>query len=357
MGRKKLPANAVPKTAGMPSLAKLWPVWGVLAVCVWIAFSPVLGNGFVDWDDKAQILENHSFRGLGWEQFKFAFTNFTGGVCQPVGWLVQSVTYELYGLDPRGYHLVSLLFHVANVILLHLLCVTLLARGTPAVAGRSAGALGWLCAIPVGLYAVHPLRAEPVAWASSQAYLPSVTFALLATLAYLRAHPSNEVFRRSWMIISSVLIVLAVLSKGSAVVLPFVFLILDAYPLRRIGPDGLSWPAVRKVLLEKGPILFFSLAFTAAGFAIKQLGVEPEVTTGPVLVGRVAQASFGAWFYLVKTVWPFGITAFYPRPEDGDFQTPLFAACDAGVVLATAAVLPGSGRNGPGCRRPWWPTC
>ena len=100
-----------------------------------------------------------------------------------------------------------------------------------------------------------------------------------------------------------------------------------------------SWPPIRKVLIEKGPILVFCLAFTAVAFAAKRSGSRPEVTAGPVLVGRVAQASFGAWFYLAKTVWPFGITAFYPRPERGDFQTPLFAACFAGVVLAVSAAF------------------
>jgi Flp pilus assembly protein TadD len=339
MGRRNLPANAAVKSAELPGLGILWPVWGVLVVCVWIAFSPVLNNGFVDLDDRDWILENHSFRGLGWEQIRFAFTTFKGGVYQPLGWLTQSLTYEFFGLDPRGYHLVSLLFHVVNVVLLHLLCVRLVARRTPEVVKRLGAALGWLCVVPVLLYAVHPLRVQTVAWASPQAYLPSITFSLLATLAYLRAHPSNGVFRRSWMIRSSVLIVLAVLMKGSAVVLPFVFLILDAYPLGRLGPECPSWPAVRKVLIEKGPILVFCLAFTAVAFVGKQLGLDPEVTTQPVLIGRVAQASFGVWFYLAKTAWPFGITAFYPRPESEDFRTPLFAACFAGVVLAVSAAF------------------
>ncbi len=339
MGRRNLPASATLKTAEMSGLGNLWPVWGVLGACVWIAFSPVLSNGFVDWDDHHFILENHSVRGLGWEQICFAFTTFTGGVYKPLGWLVQSLTYAFFGLDPHGYHLVCLLFHVVNVILLHLLCISLMARSMPDVAKRLGGGLGWLCAVPVALYAVHPLRVEPVAWAACQAYLPSVTFSLLATLAYLRAHPASGVFRRSWMIGSSALIVLAVLSAGSAVVLPFVFLILDAYPLGRLGSERPSWPAVRTVLIEKGPILVFCLAFTAVAVAAKQLGVEPEVTAQPVLVGRLAQASFGACFYLAKTVWPFGITAYYPRPEHGDFQTPLFAACVAGVVLALSAAL------------------
>ena len=339
MGRKNLPANAALKTAEMPGLGKLWPVWGVLVACVWIAFSPVLSNGFVDWDDRTDSLENHSFRGLGWDQLLFAFTTFKGGLYSPLGWLVQSLTYEFFGLDPPGYHLVCLLFHVVNVVLLHLLCVTLVVRSMPEVAKRLGGALGWLCGVPVALYAVHPLRVESVAWASCQAYLPSVAFSLLATLAYLKAHPSNGLFRRSWMIGSSVLIVLAVLSIGSAVVLPFVFLILDAYPLGRLGPGCPPGSRSVRSSSRKAPILVFCLAFTAVAFAAKQTGVEPEVTAQPVFVARAAQASFGACFYLAKTVWPFGITAFYPRPEGGDFQTPLFAACIAGVVLAMSAAL------------------
>ena len=121
----------------------------------------------------------------------------------------------------------------------------------PELATRLGALFGWLCGIPVLLYAVHPLRVELVAWASPQAYLPSITLSLLATLAYLRAHPSSGEFRRSWMIVSSILIVLAVLTKGSAVVLPFAFLILDAYPFGRLGSGQLSWPAVRSALYRE----------------------------------------------------------------------------------------------------------
>ncbi len=102
MARKNLPATAACKAAEMPGLGKLWPVWGVLVACVWIAFSPVLGNGFVDWDDTVWIIENHAFQGLGWEQIHFAFTTFKGGVYQPLGWLLQSLTYAIYGLAPMA---------------------------------------------------------------------------------------------------------------------------------------------------------------------------------------------------------------------------------------------------------------
>jgi Tetratricopeptide repeat len=106
-----------------------------------------------------------------------------------------------------------------------------------------------------------------------------------------------------------------------------------------LGSENPSWPAIGKVVLEKGPILAFCLAFTAVAFEAKRFRVEPEVTIQPLLVARVAQASFGACFYLAKTVWPFGLTAFYPRPERGDFQTPLFAMCFAGVAFMALAAL------------------
>lgn len=351
MGRRNLPAGTAvfrTTTAGArPGLKALGPVWGILAAGVLIAFAPVLNNGFVDWDDPAWVVNNLAFRGPGWEPFRYAFTTFTGGVYQPLGWLVQSFTYALFGLDPRGYHRVSLVFHALNVLLLHLLCVRLVARGMPGAAERLGGKLAWLCAIPVALYAVHPLRVEPVAWATAQAYLPSVTFALFATLAYLRAHPEPGIVRRSWLAAAYVLVVLAVLTKGSAVVLPVVFLILDAYPLGRLRPARSSW---RPPLVEKLPILVVCLAFTAVAVAAKHSATGIEETAQPVLAGRIAQAAFGACFYLAKSVWPFGITAFYPRPERGDFGTPLFAACVAAVMLALAAAL------WQRTRRPWLAT-
>src|SRR5262245_50395547 len=73
MGRKKLPAKVPASTAKAPGPAALWPVWAILAACVWIAFSPALANGFVDLDDRDWILQNHAFQGVGWDQIVYAF--------------------------------------------------------------------------------------------------------------------------------------------------------------------------------------------------------------------------------------------------------------------------------------------
>ncbi len=372
MARKTHPAKATPDKAELPKvcpekpfespkgtglteqtlrLRQLWPAWAVLIAWVWIAFSSVLSNGFVDWDDHLFIVENHSFRGLGWEQIRHAFTAFTGGVYMPLGWLFQSLTYKFFGLDPRGYHLLCLILHVVNVVLLHLVCVRLLERSMPEVARRLGGALGWLCGVPVALYAVHPLRVELVAWASIHAYLSSVTFSLLATLAYLRAHSSSGIYRRPWMIGSSVLIVLAVLSKGSAVVLPFVFLILDAYPLGRLGSDRPSWSGIRKVLLEKGPILLFCLAFTAVAFAAKQEGVEPEVTLNTCSSAGWLRPASGPGSTSPRPPGPSGSRRFIPAPR-AEISRRLSSRRASPGSCSPFRLRSGSVGDGPGC---WWP--
>ena len=201
MGRRNLPGKAALKTAEMPGLGKLWPVWGVLIACVWIAFSPVLSNGFVDWDDPQWILENHSFRGLGWEQIAIRLHDVQGRRLSAARLAGPESHLRVFRPRPAG-------LSPGQPPLPRRERGPLASSVRPAPGAKDARArgsvleasLGWLCGIPVVLYAVHPLRVEMVAWASPQAYLPSITFSLLATLAYLRAHPSSGEFRRSWMI-------------------------------------------------------------------------------------------------------------------------------------------------------------
>ena len=153
------------------------------------AFIPVLDNGFVDWDDDQNFLDNPYFRGLGVAQVKWAWTTFWLGVYQPLAWLLFEAQYVFWQLDPRGYHLTSLLLHVANAVVLYVLTVALLVRCRTDSCLESP----WTCSVGAGLatalFAVHPLRVEAVAWASCQPYLPCVLFSMLAVLAYLRAFP------------------------------------------------------------------------------------------------------------------------------------------------------------------------
>ena len=165
--------------------------------------------------------------------------------------------YVFCQLDPRGYHLTSLLLQVANAVVLYVLTVALLVRCRTDSCLESP----WTCSLSAGLatalFAVHPLRVEAVAWASCQPYLPCILFSMLAVLAYLRAFPTDSSPRWGWLVGSFFLFVAALLFKAVAVSLPAVLLILDVYPLRRF-PDGTGrWfgASARRALLEKVPFV------------------------------------------------------------------------------------------------------
>src|SRR5262245_46965950 len=94
-----------------------WPAIG-LNLLVRCAFAPCLENDFVSWDDRENFLDNPHFRGLGWPQVCWAWTTFRIGVYQPLGWMLLEAQYALFGLQPRGYHLTSLIFHALDTIVL-----------------------------------------------------------------------------------------------------------------------------------------------------------------------------------------------------------------------------------------------
>src|SRR5262245_46125255 len=130
----------------------------VLVLLVAVAFFPALGNGFVDWDDELNFLENSQYRGLGWPQVRWAWSTFLMGVYQPLAWLLLEAQYVLFRLDARGYHLTSLLLHAANAVALYALTAALLVRCRPDPFlyhpwARASGA-----GLATALFVVHPLR-------------------------------------------------------------------------------------------------------------------------------------------------------------------------------------------------------
>ena len=250
---------------------RTWLVAIPLALIVIAAFIPALDNGFVNWDDDQNFLDNPFYRGLGVAQVKWAWSTFWLGVYQPLAWLLFEAQYVFWKLDPRGYHLTSLLLHTANAVVLYVLTVTLLVRCRPDSCLRGP----WTCSLGAGLatalFAVHPLRVEAVAWASCQPYLPCALFSMLAVLAYLRAFAMGSSPRWGWLVGSFVLFVAALLSKAVAVSLPAVLLILDVYPLRRFGDGPGRWfgPAARRAWWEKVPFVIVSLVFMGLAIAAR----------------------------------------------------------------------------------------
>lgn len=309
-----------------------WSVALVLIAAVFLTFAPALRNGFVNWDDDLTLTDNLAYRGLSAAHLRWMFTTTLAGHYQPLTWLTFAVDHALWGMNPSGYHLTSLLLHAANACMVYVLVVSVLRPlvATSETTLRVAALIGAL------FFAVHPLRVESVAWASERRDVLSALFYLLALLAYLRMHRAGERRRRVWLLASLVSLALSLLSKAWGITFPIVLLILDAYPLRRLGRGS-----DRAVLLEKVP--YAVLAFAAALVAFAAVRSVEETRTlaehGPL--ARLAQAAYGLCFYMFKTLVPVALSPAYLLRTPLDPTEPRYVVSvlvAGGITLAALAM-------------------
>jgi protein O-mannosyl-transferase len=317
----------------------------VLVLASAAVFLPVLGAGFVRWDDDLNFVNNHEFGDLNKYGLRWAWTTRWLGVYQPMAWMLLELEHTFWGLDPRGYHATSLVLYAINTAVLYGLTVSILRRFGPdddrAVRAGSA--------IAAALFAVHPLRVEVVAWASCQPYLPSVLSSMLAVLAYLRANPAEGRVRWQWLALAWLMTVAAMLFKAIAVSLPLVFLILDIYPLRRLGPGRRPDPSywLEKLAFAAPAVALMVIALGAKGYP------EPEELIADYGLGaRLGQTFYGVVFYLIKTAWPVRLSAYYPTPARVDLlRWPFHASAIA--VLSVSAIAVAIRRRYPGVLAAW----
>src|SRR3989449_9420064 len=159
------PATTRPHAARVGAWALAdWLIPLALALVTFAVFSPALSNNFVDWDDQINLTGNEEYRGLGTAQLKYFFTTVLMGHYIPLTWPTFGLDYVQWGMNPTGYHLTSLLLYAANAAVLYLVSLRLLARATPL-----AGLPLRLGAVAATLFfALHPLRAESVAWGTER---------------------------------------------------------------------------------------------------------------------------------------------------------------------------------------------
>jgi hypothetical protein len=222
------------------------------------------------------------------------FSTFHMGHYIPVTWLTLGADYLVWGMDPTGYHLTSLLFHAATALAFFAVAHRLLARGLPGTP-RDHIALG--AAAAALFFAVHPLRVESVAWVTARRDVVSGLFFMLALLAWLRSIEGAR--RRCWYLGSLGLFAGALLSKALTLGLPVVLLVLDVYPLRRLG-GGRGW-RVRSVWLEKVPYLLMAAAAAVVAIAATPASARASLEAMS-LEARALVAVHGLTFYIVKTV-------------------------------------------------------
>ncbi|OGQ77584.1 MAG: hypothetical protein A3F90_06395 [Deltaproteobacteria bacterium RIFCSPLOWO2_12_FULL_60_19] len=333
-----------------------WTTPSLVALLTLTAFFPVLQNQFVDWDDAKILIENPHYRGLGWAQLRWMFTTFYMGHYQPLSWMTFGTDYLLWGMDPFGYHLTNLLLHATNAVVFYfiafrLLSLTISVPDLPGLSGVIAPKLA--AGFAALFFAVHPLRVESVAWATERRDVLSGFFVLLTVLFYLRsAAVETGPFRRRWMRTAVLFYVLSLLAKASGVVLPFVLLLLDIYPLKRLGggPGKRFEPAharefierwfgraARAVWLEKLPLLIPAALFGAAAIlAQREAGALSSVEKYGFLA-RASQAFYGLAFYPLKTVLPLGLSPLYEMPRY--FWSLTWSFILSGIVVTAASLI------------------
>jgi hypothetical protein len=309
--------DTIPPTATDSVGRSSWLVWasGALVVVLTMAtFLPALRNGFVNWDDVGNFLVNPHYRGLGWANLRWMFTSVHLGHYTPITWLTLGLDYVLWGMNPVGYHLTSLLLHALNAVLFLLLAKRLLDLGSaPALRRDEAGA--WLgAAVAALLFAVHPLRVESVAWITERRDVVSGLFFLLTVHAYLSACRRGEADRphRGWYWTAVLLFLLALLSKSIVVGLPLVLIALDVYPLKRLFTATSAWPGqLVRLIREKTPFLLLSIGVTVLMLAywtthglMTRLGA-----LGPA--ARLALTGYALTFYLWKSLLPWPLSPLY----------------------------------------------
>src|SRR6266403_578887 len=349
------PVKARPRGDGSmvgasPARWTLWLVPLLVALVTVTAFLPALQNQFVNWDDDKNFLDNPHYRGLGWSQLRWMLTTFHMGHYMPLTWMTLGLDYLLWGMNPVGYHLTSLLLHATNAVVFYFLVLRILTVALPwsIERGRALTASAGFAAL---LFAIHPLRVESVAWVTERRDVLSGLFYLLTILVYLRAC-ERETHGRGWYWLSVVVFGGALLSKSMAVSLPVVLLILDVYPRRRLGGSRGWWSApARRVYLEKIPFVLLAAAASVIAFKAQFLLRSTVLLDQLSVLGRLAISAYGLSFYLWKMLLPVSLSPLYELGIVNPWAPPFLLSY--AVVLALTVVTLALRQRVPGLLAAW----
>jgi Tfp pilus assembly protein PilF len=306
-----------------------------LVVLTLLVYSPSFRYPFVNIDDPQYVVQNpHVQTGLTAENVRWAFTALDCGNWHPLTWLSLQLDSTLYGgAKAGGFHLTNVLLHAASALLLFLV----LARMTAAI---------WRSGVVAALFALHPLHVESVAWVAERKDVLSALFWMLTLAAYWHYVRRPGAGRYLLIVLA---LGLGLLAKPMLVTLPFVLLLLDWWPLKRVGRG--PWAVDRQegpsslptahcplptLFLEKLPLFALALASCAVtlvaqfhGQAVAPLDVVPPAA-------RLGNALLAYASYLGKMLWPTHLAVYYLHPGAA---VPIAGALAAGALLLVITVL------------------
>lgn len=326
------PAGTRDPSVALTALAVL-----LVAAGTFVVFSPGLKADFIGWDDNFYITENPFIAPLALPTVGAMFSRFYFKSYTPLALLSHAIDYRLFGLDPRGHHLVNILLQAANAVWVFLLMMGLLriaGRHREAGGGTAPPGTLVLCGAAVAAlcFAWHPLRVESVACASSRKDLLSAFFALPSLLAYLRySLTRGRPAARRWYVVAAALFALALLAKGSVMVLPGLLFLIDF-----IVEGGVprSWGRLWQLTREKAPFLLLACAAAVVAYKASEMEVPNQAVRAQLHEFRPLMVLYNLGFYAFKTVWPLDLVAIYDQPSWRGI-----AAVGSLAVLVTAAAV------------------
>jgi protein O-mannosyl-transferase len=289
-----------------------------LVVLTLVVYAGVWSFEFVQFDDPIYVVQNpHLADGLTWASVEWAFITGYAVNWHPLTWLSHLADVQLFGLQPGPPHVVNLVFHIANTLLLFgwLVWTT---RGI----GRSF--------VVAALFAVHPAHVESVAWISERKDVLSTFFWLITMWAYVFYVRKPDGLRYVFVMLS---LALGLMAKPMLVTVPLVLLLLDVWPLGRIADRS----SVRGLLLEKIPLLALSVLSSIATFVAQKSGGAVMALEVLPLSNRIENALLSYVAYLGKLIWPVNLFMYYPHPP----SLPVWqiAACAALLLAITAGAV------------------
>ncbi len=272
---------------------------------------------FVNYDDNLYVYVNPVVRGgISIPGTIWAFTSFYMN-WHPLTWLSHMLDVQLFGLRAGPEHQVNVWLHIASAVLLFLALARITAKPFRA-------------AIVAGIFALHPLHVESVAWISERKDVLSTFFEMLTLLLYSRYVEKRTASRYIPMALA---FACSVMAKPMAVTFPFVLVLLDYWPLQRI-----EWPPsiarIKPLLWEKVPLLAMSAAASALTVVAQSGSGEVISLTEWPFPARLANAVVVCMKYIGKAIWPSDLAVLYPLERPSAIGVALAFLAMAAITLA-----------------------
>ena len=289
-----------------------------LVTVTWAVFGQTLAHDFVNFDDHVYVYENPLvIRGLSAEGIIGAFTHTHAQNWHPLTTLSHMLDCQLYGLNAGGHHLTNVILHTISVLLLFL------------VLKQMTGAF-WQSTFVAGVFAIHPLHVESVAWIAERKDVLSAVFFMLTLAAYARYARAPSAPR---YLLVALLFAFGLMSKPMLVTLPFVLLLLDYWPLGRLGGQKSEVGSrLRRLITEK--IMLFALSALSCIATLFAQG--PSAIDQLPFLWRLNNTFVSYFIYIWQMLWPARLAVFYPHPND---RLPLVEVSAAIAFLVGVSLL------------------